>query len=398
MLNRLSPAGNRSHDTTILATGRRWGKTLVSAIDLLLYALCVPNSSQCVTFISLDQASISFSYILSVLEKIPFLQACAFSPRFSPFPTLQFRNGSTITIRSSSGRGKFLRGHSFHRVLVDEAEYVDPAVIQEVVYMSLADYAGELILVSTPKHFGSYVHRLFQSADARIYRQTGSTLDNPFIARDYIQQLRERMTDEVWRREVLGEWVASSTAFFGFHHIQQAYLEADWTIPEEPMRDRRYVAGWDLARKQDWTVGIVLDVTERPLRVVDFYRTQQTDWQEIAEQIRYRHHKYRCATTLIDATGLGDVVLAMVSDVARGFTFTAETKAQLLYNLQVLLQRGDVRFPFQRDLVDELVNYALDDKNLQTDCVMALALACWSGYRAAAAHLLSSQDVAVIPR
>jgi len=397
MLNRISISGKRSHHTTVLAAGRRWGKTLVCAVDMLMYALFVPNSRQCITSISLDQASIAFTYILSMLEQNHLLRSLVRSIRYSPFPELTFRNGSSITTRSTSGKGKYLRGHSFHRILCDEAEYIEPAVLEEVVYMSLADVGGELMLVTTPRQWGSFVHRLYQSGDDHIYRQTGTAFDNPYIDRSYIERLQSQMSNEVWRREVLGEWVVSSTAFFAFPYIQQAYFDGDWSIPEEPNLTHRYVAGWDLARKEDWTVGIVLDIQERPVRVVDFYRTRNTDWQEIAEQIRYRHHKYRCMASLIDATGLGDVVLSLVADVAQGFVFTSETKAQVLYNLQVILQRGDIRFPFIRELVDELANYALDDKKLQTDCVFALALACWAGYRVTA-RILSEKDIAVIPR
>lgn len=61
-----------------------------------------------------------------------------------------------------------------------------------------------------------------------------------------------------------------------------------------------------------------------------------------------------------------------------GFIFTQRSKADLITNLQLTLEKGELRFPFIRELVDELQAYAWDDKELSTDCVMALALACWA--------------------
>jgi hypothetical protein len=58
-----------------------------------------------------------------------------------------------------------------------------------------------------------------------------------------------------------------------------------------------------------------------------------------------------------------------------GYTFTAQSKRNLIAQLQIVLERGELKFPFVRDLVDELQSYSWDDKDLQTDFVMALALA-----------------------
>ena len=87
---------------------------------------------------------------------------------------------------------------------------------------------------------------------------------------------------------------------------------------------------------------------------------------------------YGCHQTLIDATGVGDAVLDEVRDVAQGFVFTRRSKLDLLTGLQVALEKRELVFPFVRELVDELQDYAWDDDKLQTDCVMSLALAVWA--------------------
>jgi hypothetical protein len=81
---------------------------------------------------------------------------------------------------------------------------------------------------------------------------------------------------------------------------------------------------------------------------------------------------------MIDSTGIGEAVLDEVRDVAEGYAFTGRSKVDLLSNLQLVLEHKDIRFPFQRELVDELQNYEWKDDALATDCVMSLALACWA--------------------
>jgi len=372
--------------TSILATGRRWGKTEAIAYDALEYALLVPGSQQCIASVSLDQARLAWDKMVSVASHSELIARMMHPPKLTPFPTFTLVNGSTITARSTSHSGKYIRGHKFHRVFVDEAEYVKEVVLDDVVRMTLADVGGELIMTTTPRRSGSYVHRQYNSIldssqrgeKCLDYIQSGSSFENPYIDHEYIRSQRMRMTEGAWLREVEGIWTSGERAVFRWEDIQRAYLEADWELPEDAEPRRRYIAGWDLAKEQDWTVGIVLDATQLPLRLVYFDRFQQRHWQEVAEIIKHVHYRYQCTATVVDATGLGAVVLDMLGEVAQGFVFTKESKVNAIYNLQVLLEHGHIRFPFVRELVDELNIYEWEDKELQQDCVMALAIACWT--------------------
>jgi hypothetical protein len=186
------------------------------------------------------------------------------------------------------------------------------------------------------------------------------------------------MTAAAWQREVEGVYADDDAAVFGWAHIQAAYEAADWALPLPPDAKRRFVAGWDLAKAEDWSVCCVLDATERPHKLAYFERFQRLPWPAVAARIREVHQRYGCHQTLIDATGVGAAVLDEVRDVAQGYVFTGRSKVDLLTNLQVALEKRELCFPFVRELVDELQSYAWDDKALTTDCVMALALASWA--------------------
>ncbi|MBX6770867.1 MAG: hypothetical protein IRY83_04025 [Chloroflexi bacterium] len=367
--------------TAVLVTGRRWGKSEVAAVQALRYAVTHPKSRQGIVSVTLDQARLSFDVALMFCQREPLLRILVERVKETPFPTLRFKHGSEITVRTAAREGIYLRGHKFDRVIVDEADYLSEALIDNVVRMTLADVGGQLVLISTPRARRGLVYRELQrglAGDPTVYAQTGPTWENPNVDHDYIRSLRDRMTASAWQREVEGVYADDDAAVFGWQHIQAAYEESTWALPLPPDPRRRWVAGWDLAKSEDHTVGIVLDATEKPYRLAHFERFQRQPWPVVAARIRELHRRYACHQTLIDATGVGDAVLDEVRDVAQGFVFTQRSKLDLLTNLQVALEKREVRFPFVRELVDELQGYAFEDAKLSTDCVMALALAVWA--------------------
>lgn len=367
--------------THVLVCGRRWGKSECAAVQALHAAVTSPRTRQGIVSVTLDQARLSFDVVLMFCQHEPLLRALVDRVKETPFPTLRLKTGSELTVRTAAREGVYLRGHKFHRVIVDEADYLPERLINEVVRMALADVGGQLLLLSTPRARRGLVSRELQrglAGDPTVYAQTGPTWENPHVDHAYIRSLRDRMTASAWQREVEGVYADDDAAVFGWAHIQAAYEESAWALPEAPQSGRRYVQGADLAKSEDWTVHAVLDATTRPYRLVAFERYQRQPWPVVAARIRELHQRYGCHQTLIDATGVGDAVLDEVRDVAQGFVFTGRSKLDLLTNLQVTLEKRELRFPFVRELVDELQGYAWEDQSLTTDCVMALALAVWA--------------------
>lgn len=375
----------------VLVAGRRFGKSLCAAIDTLYYALMNPNSKQAIISVTLDQAQTVFNYIHDFVFGSPILSIFVNRVRHQPFPTIQFKNASIITTRAAARQGLYLRSHGFDRVYADEAEYLSESLLVEVVAMTLADRGGQLLLTTTPKHVRGYVYRLLErglNGDPTVYAQTGTTFDNPFINREFVETLRDQMPTAVWQREVEGRYVDDSESVFRFDDIQAAYDDVGWTIPEEPILGHKYVQGVDLAKTNDYTVHIILDVTEKPYRIVAFERYQRVPWPAVSARIRELHERYQCRQTVVDATGVGSAVTDELADIAKPFVFTARSKVELITSLQVALEKRQLRFPFIRDLVDELHAYRYRDEGLVTDTVMALGLALRAAGQAAYDRLI----------
>jgi len=380
--------------TAVLVTGRRWGKSEVAAIQALYHAVFRPKTRQGIVSITLDQARLSFDVALMMIQRQPLLAALVDKVRETPFPTIRFKHGSEIVVRTAAREGIYLRGHKFHRVIIDEADYLSERIIDEVIRMTLADVGGQLVLISTPRARRGLVYRELQrglSGDPSVYAQQGGTWENPHVDHDYILSLRDRMTAAAWQREVEGIYADDDAAVFRWEDIQAAYEGADWALPIEPDTKRRFVGGADLAKSEDWTVITVLDATQRPYRLAYFERFQRLPWPAVEARLRAVAERYgmRSGEVIIDATGVGAAVLDGVRDIATGYVFTARTKIDLITGLQVALERQHLRFPFVKELVDELQAYEWKDDDLTTDCVMSLALAVWAAEHGRSRRLVS---------
>jgi hypothetical protein len=164
----------------------------------------------------------------------------------------------------------------------------------------------------------------------------------------------------------------------------------------EASRGRRYIEGWDLARGRkktaDQTVGFRLDITEKPYRIVKRWAFQlpwtekerdninqefgrEVERSSIEREIRNAHYESN-AEVYLDSTGVGDALYGMVQDIAKPVDFRGGRKDELLDNLQAVIDNDLLKSPFLPELADEMTIYQRNDINLDTDNIMALAVAC----------------------
>ena len=194
-------------------------------------------------------------------------------------------------------------------------------------------------------------------------------------------------------------------------------------------RKQRFASGIDFARQTDFTVIFTLDISVRPCRVVYYRRLNRVPWESIYREVG-RVAAIFGESILADSTGMaGDVIMDALdsrwycpihdrtvqkeSGLCRdrnhdaltnpkcdprrfvnlgcvdGYPFSTGSKKNLIEHLRNTLDVGylsgsDEPFGWLRSppivqLEEELAFYAWDDKGLDTDTVMALALAAWQG-------------------
>jgi hypothetical protein len=158
--------------------------------------------------------------------------------------------------------------------------------------------------------------------------------------------------------------------------------------------------GWDLARSNDWTVGVGLcehaktccferwNQSDLPQTVVDNPEPGEANRAYWTVTIRRVRDLTQHVSALVDSTGPGGPIdLALSADGMgniEGYVFSQRSKQQLMEGLAVAIQRKEVGYP-DNEIRDELDTFEYEytrtgvkysaPPGLHDDCVCALALA-----------------------
>lgn len=370
----------------VLACGRRWGKTTL-LVDLAVNAALDGRRVGwfAPTYALLEEA---FGRMRRILEGV-ITQAAQ-----SPHPRLELYTGGAIEFWTLDDPYKAGRGRAYHLAIVDEAAFAKRLDVawEESVGPTLTDYRGSAWFASTPKG-RNYFHTLWargQGGDPEWVSWQMPTATNPYIPPEELEARRRSMPELAWRQEYEAEFVDAEGGVF-----RPEVLTAAFQLPGaelEPRPGRRYVAGVDLARTQDYTDVRILDATEHPARLVHHARWRGDAWAVTVERVAGLLRRWN-AFARVDATGVGDPVVEALAwrwPRVEAVKFTPHVKAELVERLVVALEQGQVLLydaegdPLRAELeafraevlLSGAVRYSAPS-GMHDDAVMALALAVY---------------------
>lgn len=154
------------------------------------------------------------------------------------------------------------------------------------------------------------------------------------LSAEEIEDARRIMPEQAFKELYLAEPSDDGGNPFGLKHIEACY---------GPMsRKDPWFWGWDLAKSNDWTVGIGLDDEGKVCR---FHRFQ-APWPETTDRIRRETGVITPA--LVDSTGVGDPILDTLQKGSSnfvGFKFSAPSKQKIMEGLAVTIQNRATQFP-----------------------------------------------------
>lgn len=358
----------------ILVPGNRFGKSTVIAMRHIWHCFgkvgAVPGPKE--TWMTMpyetisiahsaDQAEIVFNMAKRMLSH-PAIKPFVKRIYSTPFPRIVFYNGAVMHCRSAHDGGKYIDGHAYRFISIDEAGYIDnlKELMSSVIIMRLAG-GGMIDLIGTPKGYGDlfwYANRGLRGVKG-YYTQRGSIYDNPHLSKDDIRMRDELLkhADPRLREQVIyGEFVSLTGMAFTKDQMDNAFVEG-MPAHQNYIPGHRYVQAWDLGRRTDYTVGITLDVTRTPWQLVDFVRLNKVPWETIYELIEAKSQEYHVYQPIIDATGpQGDVIeeeLRKRGTWVHGVkTSTLALKTELINTLQAALDH-DRETVGERDWIDE---------------------------------------------
>lgn len=261
---------------------------------------------------------------------------------------IELVNGSVWEFRSAD-KPDTLRGEGLHSLVGHEVAFWD-RYAWDTLRPALADKRGWAALNSTPKGLQNWFATEWIKSSQQVWDGQDwisssrafhwPTSFNPLIDQFEIEAARQSMPDAMFRQEYLGEFVSDAGSLF---HVHPSCWLGGY---EPPQPGARYVAGFDLAKRRDWSAWGILRVDCLPWKLVAFGRMKQVDYLSQAVILAERFKQYKAGIALGDQ--YQETVIELLQDKkvnAEGVPLTASSRPTLLINLAVELEKGRVRMP-----------------------------------------------------
>jgi hypothetical protein len=298
---------------------------------------------------------------------------------------LDLMTGGSIEMWSLQDRDAS-RGRHYKRVIINEAakvphlEYSWNAVIR----ITLADLQGGAMIGSTPKGI-NYFKALYDRGDDPLQPEWAAfhktTYDNPYIAPSEIAEIKASTPELIFNQEILAQFVELEGSVF--RRIQEAATAEPIT---EPVKDRQYIAGVDVAASVDYTVISVFDVAARSLVFMD--RFNRVDYGALEDRLQAVYNRFHLQTMTVESNSIGQPVIDNL--YSRGmsvipFTTSNATKQDIITRLQAAFEHGEIKIINDQVLIGELLSFESKrnasgsfsysaPEGMHDDCVMSLAI------------------------
>jgi hypothetical protein len=322
------------------------------------------------------------------------------------YPWLQLHpalGGGQLHFRSTNEKALGSLGKEMNGVSWDECAFSPDFdfVVDEVLSNRRLGTGGQLILISTATEGLTAFADKWNTGDpdAPDRHRTSmslrmSTRENVGYGLDEVtfDRLISEMPPYLIPQNIDGFAIESKSAFFGSQAVDAMFSE---DLPEQdlPHQNGHYAQGVDPALTYDSTYAITLDISDpRVARGVAIRRkTGRQTTLSVSALVAEGHRAFNTqtphasCTTVLDATGFGgkafrDLLQHLHPFRAVEFGGTRSKKLRLLLNLKAAIEKGRLVLPRTGPwltLRRQLLGYRLEDRKLETDAVMALALA-WS--------------------
>ena len=304
--------------------------------------------------------------------------------------------GGAIHYRTTGEKAIGSLGKDMNGISYDEGGF-DPYfdfVVGEVLHNRRLSTGGQLWIIGTATEgltaFADHWYRGDpNSPDKKVdsYSIRMSTRQNIGygINQTMFDRLLAGMPSDLVPQNIDGMFLEGKHSFFSQQAVDEMFTD---DLPEisPAKRGHSYVQGADPAISFDSTWSIVLDNTPKlAIGVKADKHVGRTTTPVIVALVTNNHQSYtgdgyRCVTG-IDSTGMGGAMFRDALPISvRSVEFggTRGKKLKLLSNLKTAIEQKKLRFPRSGPwliLRRQLLGYRLADKGLQTDAVMALAVA-----------------------
>lgn len=398
-----------------LVAGRRGGKTLSAAWEVLFYALHPEAFHQDAHQIDSDKPlwiwclakdyKVGRPSLLTMLEVIG--QAGLVKDKGYTYnkteKVIEFANGTLLEFKTADDP-QSLRGAGLDILWMDEAAFIPNEEAWQVVYPALTDKAGLVISTTTPAGKNWFYDEFWSQKaldDPDEFRVEYTSIDNPYLPKEVWEKAKQNYHPIMFKQEFLA-------AFDAFHGVA---LHGDWL--------KHYVVGSNAPlgspddirldfKKQKLAVFIGVDPILGPLPghaygggdrfsmaaigvdqeagqvyLIEMFAQPQMTFPDQIMKIAEWHTKYRPQLIGIESNAFQRAFVQQASRLPGTPNvipvFAKGKKHERILAMTPLFRTGRVRIHRNhRDFIDEWVSYDPTDKNPKDDTLdaMEIALGC----------------------
>ena len=331
----------------VLACGRRWGKTRLGS------ALCIEEAGRrgraWWVAPSYKVAAVGWRLVRGLA-----LQVSGATIRDGDM-LATLPGGGTVQVRSADNPDS-LRGEGLDFVVVDECAYVAEEAWQEALRPALSDRLGRAMFISTPagrNWFWRYYQHGLQGGEWASWRFP--TADNPYIEPSEIEAARGDLPETVFQQEYLAEFLeGEGVVFRNIAACMGAPLDA---TPEQHAGHYK-VMGVDWGKQTDFTCISVVCHTCHAEVARD--RFNQIDYAFQRARLGVLYERWRPELILAESNAMGEPIIEQLQrdDMpVQGFLTTPASKAPLIENLALALERAEIQWQADAVWTGELEAY-----------------------------------------
>lgn len=362
---------------TVLACGRRWGKTRYGALRCLATAL--EGGAAWWVAPTYKMSNVGWRLTQGLAEQIPGARINKSERR------VEFTTGGWVEIRSADSPVS-LRSEGLDYLVMDECAFIKEEAWSQSLRPTLTDRKGGALFISTPKGY-NWFWRLWNAAMEgrdtwRAFRFCSA--DNPKLDKAEIEAARLELPERVFAQEYMAEFLDDAGGVFRGVARQAT---ADWQYGA--LEDHQYVFGVDWGKENDYTVVAVFDLQLQALVFMD--RFNQVDYVRQLQRVGGLAERFRPMQIIAEKNNVGSPLIdAMRREGMPVYAFvtSASSKQTIVDNLALAFDQSSVTVIPDTTLVSELQAFQSEQMATHTrygapdgvhdDCVMAACLG-WYG-------------------
>lgn len=264
--------------------------------------------------------------------------------------TITLANGAVIWFKGAENPDS-LYGEDVYGAVIDESTRVREAS-WVAVRSTITATRGPVRIIGNVKGRKNWAYKMARRAESgspnMAYTKITAydAVEAGILDLAEVEDARSLLTESAFRELYMAEPSDDEGNPFGGSDAIDACIKPLSSLPPAAW-------GWDLAKSQDWTVGIALDEHGD---VCQFLRFQKP-WNATITDIDRATGR---VPALVDSTGVGDPVLeslqgrvshhttsnvSMLSNY-EGYKFTQQSKQQLMEGLAIAIQQRAIGFPY----------------------------------------------------